>query len=222
MITPRSALKFDLFADASQTQDRRSRRPAADHRPAHRLWRAGRAGGRPSRTGRWPQRRTACLPHRSDGARADLEAPVQPLGRADGIPVARPHELPALLPAAGLDERPRPQHHLALCPAHRSRWCCSTATRRGCAVAAPWLHGPWRAGHRRHAGASTTPAHRQARQGTPGARPGSRLERCQAQAKGPGCHPHQEARQEPLWLQAQRERRSQARLHPLHRHRHGQ
>ncbi len=38
--------------------------------------------------------------------------------------------------------------------------------------------------------------------------------------KRPGCHAHQETRQEPLWLQAQRKRLSQARLLPLHCHRH--
>lgn len=30
-------------------------------------------------------------PHRGDGARAGLEAPVQPLGRTDGVPSARPY-----------------------------------------------------------------------------------------------------------------------------------
>ena len=35
-------------------------------------------------------------PHLSDGARVGLEMHVQALGRADGVPAAGPHELPAI------------------------------------------------------------------------------------------------------------------------------
>ena len=97
MITPRSALQFDLFAQASRQHKRDEvgdpLQVIARHIDFAELARLvdaltergdGRKGGR------------ARLPHRGDGAHPGLEAPVQLLARADGVPVAGPRELPAL------------------------------------------------------------------------------------------------------------------------------
>ncbi len=137
---PCSAIKTDLLAGDYHRKkiDTRGRSHSA---PA----------GQPPR---WPP----TVPDRDDGSHPGLEAAVQPVGRADGVPAARPHELQALLRAGECNEHPRSHHGLDLPEPHRRsrregsvRRCLGAAAQKG-------LHRSRWSDNRRYPGAGAQAA----------------------------------------------------------------
>ena len=144
----RSAIKFDLFADAARKRKIESlgdpllliaRHIDFDHLTQivdALLPKADTSKG-------W----APCLPHCGNGAHPHPQVFEQPQRRASRVSNPRSHELPALLSFARQCQCARSQHHLALAAAPRCRWQPSPFSSHGCATATPWLPGSLRANH---------------------------------------------------------------------------